>query len=312
MKRTDLNFWVDAVAFAVFVFLVVTGVIMKFLLPAGGGHSLTIWGLDRHGWGDVHFWLSVGFLAACAFHLYLHWKWIFAVLRGRPREGSGMRLGLGVLGLTALLAIAAAPLLSPVERIENSRTGIEPRWGLSAEVEALQGSTTLADVIEMTGVSPDFLVQELGLPPDVSLDDRLGQIARESGFSVAEMREIVEQGRDLGDDWQAREAVVSTAPMLSSADQAGNTSETAATAPEEWRIEEEEHSAEHEDRQAGLSEIRGSTTVGELVEMGVSRETLTRELHLPAGIPLSERLGRLGRTYGFTLTEVRVLVETLH
>lgn len=312
MKRTDVNFLVDAAAFAVFVFLVVTGVIMKFLLPAGGGHSVTIWGLDRHGWGDVHFWLSVGFLAALALHLYLHWKWIVAVLRGRPREGSGMRLGLGVLGLTALLAIAAAPLLSPVERVENSRIGIEPRWGLSAEAEALQGSTTLADVIGMTGVSLDFLIQALGLPPDVSLDDRLGQIAREGGVSVAEVREIVEQGRGLGDEVQARETVVSTAPMLSSANQAGNTAETAATATEELRSEVEEHSADHEDRQAGLSEIRGSTTVGDLVEMGVSRETLMRELHLPAGIPLSERLGRLGRTYGFTLTDVRELVETLH
>jgi len=312
MKRTNLNFLVDAVAFAVFVFLVVTGVIMEFILPAGGGHSMTIWGLDRHGWGDVHFWLSVGFLASLALHVYLHWRWIVAVMRGRPREGSGMRLGLGVLGLVALLAIAVAPLVTPVERIDNARNLAEPRWGMSTEAEALQGSTTLEDVIETTGVSLEFLVRELGLHPDVSLDDRLGQLARETGIPVAEIREIVEQGRDLGEDWQDQqdqEEIVPNAPLLTIDNLGSDLPESPAAAPEEVQNEAEAHTAEHEDRLAGLSEIRGSTTVGEVVAMGVPLETLTRELRLPSGIPLSERLGRLGRTYGFTLTDVRELVD---
>ena len=45
---------------------------------------------------------------------------------------------------------------------------------------------------------------------------------------------------------------------------------------------------------------------------GVAVEYLVAELGLPEDIPTDERLGRLGRTYGFTLTEVRELVETLH
>ena len=192
MKRTDLNFSVDAAAFAVFVFMVVTGVILKFLLPAGGGHSVTIWGLDRHGWGDVHFWLSVGFLAACAFHLCLHWKWIFAVLRGRPREGSGMRLGLGVLGLTALLAIAAAPLLSPIANADESVGNAVPRWDLSAEAEVIRGSMTLAEVADTAGVAVEYLVAELGLPEDIPTDERLGRLGRTYGFTLTEVRELVE------------------------------------------------------------------------------------------------------------------------
>ena len=160
MKRSNLNFLVDAVAFVLFVFLVATGVIMEFLLPAGSGHSTTLWGMDRHQWGSLHFWMSVVFLAALAIHVYLHWKWIVCVLRGRPREGSGVRVGLGGLGLVALLVIAAAPLLSPVERSANTRGGAEPRWGLSAESEAIQGSMTLGDVIEVTGVTLEYLASE--------------------------------------------------------------------------------------------------------------------------------------------------------
>ena len=130
MKRSNVNFVVDAIAFAMFVFLVATGVLMEFVLPAGSGHSTTLWGMDRHQWGSLHFWIAVVFLASMAVHVYLHWKWIVCVLRGRPREGSGFRIGLGVLGLTALLAIAVAPLVSPVERSGN-RSDATARWSLS-------------------------------------------------------------------------------------------------------------------------------------------------------------------------------------
>jgi len=308
MRRSHLNFLVDAVAFAMFLFMVATGVIMEFLLPSGGGHSTTIWGLDRHVWGDVHFWMAVVFLTALAVHVYLHWNWIVSVLRGRPREGSGTRVGLGVFGLVALLAIAAAPLLSPVERSVVSRDFAEPRWGLSAEAEALQGSTTLDEVVSTTGVTLDYLISELGLPADVSPDDHLGLLARENGFSVADVREVVGLGLDVGDQWAARGAGVSSTPTLPSEHIVGDRYETAA---EMLLVEEEEHAEDHEDRLAGLSDIRGSTTIGEVVDLGVPLETLCWELKFPAGTPLSESLGRLGRTYGFTLSQVRELVETI-
>lgn len=306
MKRSKLHFTVDAVAFAMFVFMVVTGVMMKYLLPAGSGSSTTIWGLDRHGWGDVHFWLSVVFLAALAVHVYLHWKWIVAVVRGRSGEGSGLRLGLGLLGLTALLAVAFAPLLAPVERIEGSRADIEPRWGLSAEAEALQGSTTLKDVVETTGVTLAYLIAELGLPPDVSLDDRLGQLARENGFSVADVREAVELGRAGAGVLGTRSAA--PAPAAAVENDRVNWEMPATASREVSRAHEERFGGEHEDERAGLADIRGWTTLGELVELGVPLATLRRELGIPAGVPLNERLGRLGRVYGFTLIQVRDLV----
>ena len=118
MRKPTRNLIVDGLAFTGFLLLVTTGVLMRYVLPPGSGRRAAIWGLDRHGWGDLHFWIAVTFLLVLALHLVLHWRWIVSVLRGRPREGSGLRVGLGLTGLAAVVALALAPLLTPVERIE--------------------------------------------------------------------------------------------------------------------------------------------------------------------------------------------------
>jgi len=329
MRRSDLNFWVDSVAFAAFVFLVATGIIMEFLLPAGSGHYTTIWGLDRHGWGSIHFWISVAFLTALALHVYLHWKWIVSVVRGHPREGSGMRVGLGLFGLVALLAIAIAPLVTPVYQGDSARRSAEPRWDLSAESELIQGAMTLEEVAQATGVTLEFLVRELGFPNDTESDDRLGRVARDNGLSVAEVREIVEWGMENADE-PLRETAAELPPPLSAPAIAHQT----PTEPEAPTTEEpaaghedraapavrEDHGepavrehhgdqADHEDDMAGMADIRGSMTLADIVALGVPRDVLYEELGIPSGTPVDERLGRLGRTYGFSITQVRDLVE---
>jgi hypothetical protein len=74
MKRPNVNFAVDCLGFAGFVLLTATGVLMRYVLPPGSGHSTTIWTLDRHEWGSIHFWIAIAFLAVLAFHLFLHWR----------------------------------------------------------------------------------------------------------------------------------------------------------------------------------------------------------------------------------------------
>lgn len=119
-----LNAVVDALAFAGFVLLVATGVLMRWTLPPGSGHRTTIWGLDRHDWGAAHFWVAVALLVALAVHLVLHWKWIASVAsRGGGHERSKLRVALGVVALAALLALALAPFLSPVERAPRHGPG---------------------------------------------------------------------------------------------------------------------------------------------------------------------------------------------
>lgn len=198
MKRPNVNFAVDCLGFAGFVLLTATGVLMRYLLPPGSGHSTTIWTLDRHEWGSIHFWIAIAFLAVLAFHLFLHWRWIVALMSGRPREGSGARIALGTVGLAALLALAIAPFLSRVERAGGGLRTPPPHSSKVEGLESIRGSTTLAEVQEATGVPADHIIEKLGLPPGVEHDERLGKLRTAYGFTVDEVRQIVQtyrQGR---------------------------------------------------------------------------------------------------------------------
>ncbi len=91
MRRTTLNFAVDLVTLAVMLTMASTGLLLRFVLPPGsrGGAGLTLWSLDRHQWGDIHFWLAVGLVSLLVLHVALHWTWACATLRsllGRSAE----------------------------------------------------------------------------------------------------------------------------------------------------------------------------------------------------------------------------------
>mgnify|MGYP000241628185 CR=1 FL=1 len=191
MRKANLNFVVDASAFIAFVFLTATGVLIRYVLPPGSGHFSTLWGMDRHEWGQIHFWIAVVFLAALGFHLFLHWRWVVCVVRGRPREGSGVRVAFAVVGVMALAALAAAPFFGRVEQ-----TGEPPHRMRATEpgesmVFQTDGSMTLNEVEKLTGISAAVILRELGLPPQVPVDVHLGRLRKQHGFKLHDVREIV-------------------------------------------------------------------------------------------------------------------------
>jgi len=196
MNRTQLNVVIDAAAFVAFVLLTTTGVLMRYLLPPGSGHYAAIWGLDRHGWGGIHFWISVALFAVLSMHLVLHWRWILSVVTGRPRSGgSGLRAGLGVVGLIAVIALAVAPLATPVQKSSTPAAGSS----LSAhpyEDIPVQGSMTLREVQAATGVPAAYIISALKLPPSVSPDQNLGFLKRMYGFEINQVREVIKDYRD--------------------------------------------------------------------------------------------------------------------
>ena len=89
MKKNSLNFTVDLIGFLNLLALIVTGFILKYVLPPGSGglgraaHDgrgradiKTLLSMDRHDWGGIHFYLAILFIALMFFHITLHWKWI--------------------------------------------------------------------------------------------------------------------------------------------------------------------------------------------------------------------------------------------
>ena len=192
MKRPNLNFIVDSLGFAGFVLLTATGVLMRYVLPPGSGRSTAIWTLDRHEWGSIHFWIAIAFFAVLAFHLFLHWRWISTLMSGRPREGSGARLALGTVGLAALLALAIAPFLSPVERAGGALHSSGPHSSELEDLDSIRGSMTLAEIQQATGVPADYIIERLGLPSGVPRDERLGRLKTAHGFAIDDVRRIVQ------------------------------------------------------------------------------------------------------------------------
>lgn len=192
MNRAKLNLIIDIVAFTGFAVLTTTGVLMRYILPPGSGHYSTIWGLDRHEWGGIHFWIAAIFFLILALHLILHWRWIVCVITGQPRQGSGLRAGLGIIGFITLVALAVAPLLTPVEQ-DTGDQGISQLSSHKYEGIAIQGSMTLTEIEKATGVPATHIIQSLHLPDTISADERLSPLKKEYGFEINDVREIVKK-----------------------------------------------------------------------------------------------------------------------
>lgn len=79
MKRSYLHLLIDALLFLGVLGLVLTGLLMALILPAGSRQA-SVWGMTRHDWGDLHFWIAMGILATGLLHLFLNWGWVLSVL----------------------------------------------------------------------------------------------------------------------------------------------------------------------------------------------------------------------------------------
>lgn len=131
MKRSTWISTVDVLAFASFLLLIATGLLIRYVLPpgsgdleahGGGGRAAgrpvaLVWGLTRHEWGSLHFWLAVLFLVVIALHLFIHWKWILVSFRGRDRRPVGLAGALGIGALQGLVVLAVAMVLGPKEML---------------------------------------------------------------------------------------------------------------------------------------------------------------------------------------------------
>jgi len=121
MNKSRLIIFTDVLAFICFVFVISTGILIRYTLPTKSGRYSEIFGLSRHEWGDVHFYITSIFLIILATHLLLHWRFIRKLFQGKVKEAGNSRLVLGIIGLLAILALAAAPFVVPKEYSEDSR-----------------------------------------------------------------------------------------------------------------------------------------------------------------------------------------------
>lgn len=213
MKRNTLNFWIDAASAMVFCGLIATGLLTRFVLPPGSGSRRLLWGLDRHDWGDVHFWVAVAGGALLLIHVALHWQWVCVTVlrpfhRARPTDEAPLsRWRRNVLGcsLVAVLfglfwgfVLTARLWVKDNDAFAGTGGGREQSTNLQgshagSDDELIRGSMTLAEAAAAGSMPVEALRTRLGLPERVSADEKLGRLSREHGFSMNRVREVVRE-----------------------------------------------------------------------------------------------------------------------
>lgn len=206
MSRTSLNAAIDTAALIEAMGLTSTGLLIWLRLPPGSGRAATVWSLDRHGWGEVHFWIAMAAIATLLVHLALHWKWIVSVASGKPRGARRKRRLIAAGVLTALVAMALAPVVSPVETaayVPHESHDEDHREGGALHDAAIKhrdatitGRMSLAEAAAVSGTSVEELRDLLGLPDQTDPASRLGPLARELCVEMQTLRERIEQTRE--------------------------------------------------------------------------------------------------------------------
>lgn len=197
MKRTFLNMLVDAIAAAVMLGMIGTGIIMRFTLPPGSGRIASLWGMTRHQWGDLHFWLSVAAIAVVVLHLSLHWTWVVTVVRrwlARSSQGAPTPRTRAIAAIATFLIAALAmggfwwTSLRFVEQATTSSTEAAPD-----PEGVLRGNMSVTQAAAALGCSVEEVRRRLELPASVADTEHLGQIARQRGKTMRELRSLLER-----------------------------------------------------------------------------------------------------------------------
>ena len=319
MSKNKLHLLVDVLAYLCMVALASTGLALIYRLPHGSPRDgLTLLGLDRHGWGGVHWYLAVGLLSLVALHVVLHWKWVTNTVGALVRSRAARRAGAGaggavtliVLGLVAA-AVVALPWLIAVERGEaGSGRGSEGQ-GHGAGGHAVRGQTTLAGAAQEAGVPVARLIAELKLPADTDPTERLGHLRQEHGFEMLDVRDAVGRLKEPGRPAPGAKAAGGEPGRGGRPREAVQGTEGAAARPKagQGRAAKSREGHDPEDCEETL---RGRSTLAEAArEAGVPVARLTAELKLPADTDPRARLGHLRQQHGFDMEQVRAVVARL-
>jgi hypothetical protein len=79
MKKRIYLFGLVSVLLLTGLFEAVSGFVLWFALPSGGGRrglELSFLGLTRHTWIDLHDWVAIALTAVVIIHFIIHWKWV--------------------------------------------------------------------------------------------------------------------------------------------------------------------------------------------------------------------------------------------
>jgi hypothetical protein len=316
MKKTDWQYLVDTLLFLCIVGIAFIGLLLGLVIPKGPKapeSAKYFLGFHRHDWGNIHFYLSIAFVALVIIHLILSWKWIKNKSRQLFKKGWSVALILTAMASILILFLfwALYPRAHDAYEDYGVRAGERTKQkqlskeGYPIHEEkifyedgntyiVITGQTTLRQAEKATGIPAKKIAAELRLPSNVFMDETLGRLRKKYRFNLQEVRDVIS-------DLLSREP-----------------------APREEKIgiqeKEEIQKAEHEKKltrgisaegQSGIL-ITGRMTLYDIgKETGIQARRIADKLNLPSNVSLDETLGRLRRRFGFTIQDVRDAIAPL-
>ncbi|MGD2246187.1 MAG: DUF4405 domain-containing protein [Candidatus Aminicenantes bacterium] len=318
MKKIDWQYLVDTLLFLCIVGIIFIGFLMGFFLPKGPSapeSAKYFLGLHRHQWGNIHLYLSIAFAALVIIHLILSWKWIKN--KARQLFKGGWSAALILTAVVSLLILILFWAFYP--RIPGAYDDYGVRAGAKAKQTQLTeegfpvheekiyledgtvaivitGQTTLKQVEKITGIPAKDIIDKLRLPANVSLDEPFGRLRKQYPFTIQDVRDAVTEILNLKTVPVEKKEKYTEPQMQKEGEQQHEPKLTRGTLAED---------------QSGIL-ITGRMTLLDIQkETGISARKIADELGLPPNAPLDENLGRLRKTYGFTMQRVRDSVASL-
>jgi len=199
MSRTDWKYLVDTLLFICIVGIALIGFLMGLVIPKGPGASegaKYFLGLHRHQWGNIHFYLSIGFVVLVIIHVILSWSWI----KGKARQLFKSRWATMLILSTFVSFLILFLFWAFFPKQTGAYEDYGVRAGRKAKAEAFQedpssilihGQMTLRDVERVTGVPGGEIARAVGLPAGISLDETLGQLRKRFPFLLQGVRDAV-------------------------------------------------------------------------------------------------------------------------
>ena len=197
-KKFKWRSFVSVLTAASFIGMVFTGIVL-FIVPPGRVANWTGWTflvLTKHQWIALHDWMSIIFVIASAFHLYLNWKAFVGYFKSKITRAFALRTEWALaLTVFAVVFIGTAVGVAPFSTLMAWNESIKHGWD-SPRQRAPIPHAELLTLTELAEQIPDINIvtmlkniKEQGIEVQ-STDIVLGTIAESYNITPARLYNI--------------------------------------------------------------------------------------------------------------------------
>ena len=167
MNKAKLNLVIDGLLLLNLAAIAGIGLLVKYVLVPGFREweiygrnvDLRLWGLDRHQWGAVHYYLGLALLALLVVHVVLHWGMIISILRKLIPNRIARRVVVAALVILAVLLMTFSFFVKPEIREYGKGLGRGASHGsrLQQPIKKLRQTLTMSKPMYSAKASRDWL-----------------------------------------------------------------------------------------------------------------------------------------------------------